>query len=140
MFDGATYEWFLEGDYIGNPANMLISETGEYTLVITTASGCTIESDITVTSLSVDDTYSHTDKLEVFPNPAHESVAINLERYRAEAHLLMVYSVDGRLIHSERVNTSRVELNLNDYVSGVYILNLLDKSGNSIAQSKLIKQ
>jgi hypothetical protein len=139
--DGVTYEWFLNGQLVGSSAELEMSELGEYTLVVTTGnSTCQVESTIEVTSLSTGDYSVARNPLAIFPNPAQESVMIDLERYSAEAHSLAIYSIDGRLIHLLRVNTNRVELDLSDYANGAYILNLLDISGNSIAQSKLVRQ
>jgi len=139
--DGATYEWFLNGQLVGSSAELEMSEVGEYTLVVTTTnSSCQVESTIEITSLKTGDYSVAKNPLTIFPNPAQESVSIDLERYSAEAHSLAIYSIDGRLIYLLRVNANRLELNLSDYASGVYILNLLDNSGNSIAQSKLIRQ
>jgi len=140
MFEDASYEWFLDGDFIGNPAMIQISETGEYTLVITTASGCTIETSSEITSLSSTDFNSGSENLKVYPNPAEEFVFIELDPYGSEARSLAVYSIDGRLIQARVINSNRMELDLSDYANGVYIIHLLDMSGHSLAKSKLIRQ
>jgi len=138
--DGVSYEWFLNGELVGSAAQLNLTEVGEYSLVLTTENGCQIESNIMVTSLSTGDYSVSRSPLTIFPNPASESVTIDLEGYSASANTLAIYSIDGRLIRSVRTNSNRLEVNLSDYAKGAYILNLLDISGNSIAQSKLIRQ
>jgi len=125
---------------VGSTAQLNLTEVGEYSLVLTTENGCQIESNIMVTSLSTGDYSVSRSPLTIFPNPASESVTIDLEGYSASANTLAIYSIDGRLIRSVRTNSNRLEVNLSDYAKGAYILNLLDISGNSIAQSKLIRQ
>ncbi len=138
--DGDSYEWFLSGDLAGSAAELELTEVGEYTLVITNENGCQIESTFEVTSLSNGDYSITRNPLIVYPNPAQESVIIDLDNYSSDAHSLAIYSLDGRLVRVDRLNTDRLELNLTDLAKGSYILNLLDDSGNAIAQSKLIRQ
>jgi hypothetical protein len=53
---------------------------------------------------------------------------------------LNIYNLSGRLVHSSRdVNNSRFTLSTNDLTQGVYILSVVDNSGNKIAK-KVIKQ
>ncbi|MGB6037251.1 MAG: PQQ-dependent sugar dehydrogenase, partial [Cryomorphaceae bacterium] len=138
--DGVSYEWFLNGELVGTTEELELSEVGAYTLILTTENGCQIESSIGVTSLSTEDYSVARNLLTIFPNPAGEFLTIDMEGYSADAHSLAIYSIDGRLIHLERVNTNRLELDLTDFAKGTYLLNLLDVSGNSIAQSKLIRE
>ncbi|HKL39079.1 MAG TPA: PQQ-dependent sugar dehydrogenase, partial [Cryomorphaceae bacterium] len=140
-YDGVFYQWFFNGESIGTGPTLEVDELGVYTLVVTTSNGiCQVESSFEVTSLGMGDYSSSRNSLTVFPNPAQESITVDLESYSRAAHSLAIYTVDGRLVHAYRVNSDRLELDLNKYVKGVFVLNLLDRSGNSIAQSKLIKQ
>jgi glucose/arabinose dehydrogenase len=139
-YDGVSYQWFFDNESVGTGLNLEVDELGLYTLVVTTGnSTCQVESTIDVTSLSTGDYSVSRNPLTIFPNPANESVTIDLEGYTNDAHSLAIYSIDGRLIRSVRVNSNRLGLNLTGYEKGAYILNLLDVSGNSIAQSKLIR-
>lgn len=139
--EGISYEWYFEGELVGTTQDLEVFSNGEYTLLLVTSnSPSQIESIYEVNSLSTADYAIAKNPLTVFPNPAQGSAIIDLERYSANAHTLAIYSIDGRLIDNHRVNTNRIELDLRAYTKGAYILNLFDASGNSIAQSKLIRQ
>lgn len=137
---GASYQWFLNGELVGTTAQIELTEAGEYTLIVTTGvSTCQVTSVFVASSLSTRNLSAVKNLLNVFPNPAQESVAVNIEEYSAEAHSLAVYAIDGRLIQSLRVNSTVVNLDLSEFKVGSYILLLLDTNGTSIAQAKLIR-
>jgi glucose/arabinose dehydrogenase len=138
-FEGDSYQWVFDGEEVGTENELEISETGEYTLIIDTENGCQIEASIDVVSLSADFFENSKNLLKIFPNPAMESITVDRGDYR-NAHNLNIVTIDGRLVRSFLVNSNLLEIDLNSLDNGVYILDLRDETGNSIAQSKMIKQ
>lgn len=155
------YEWIFEGAAEGsetsseaNPSDICYNGPGTFDVTLKVKrlsvpdSATQTFSDVMSVSDSpdcisnsvADDDIVRRDPLTIFPNPASESVTLDMKGYLASAHSLAICSIDGRLIRLVRINSTRLELYLSDFAKGVYILNLLDVSGNSIAQSKLIKQ
>ncbi|HKL39080.1 MAG TPA: PKD domain-containing protein [Cryomorphaceae bacterium] len=154
------YEWLFDGAANGSeistdadPEQICYETAGSFNVVLTVkrlsipdsatqvfTNAVTVLDTLNCPNLSAISQDGPNKSLHVFPNPANESITIDLESYNTEAYSLAIYSIDGRLIHSLRENTNLIVLNLSDYSNGAYILNLLDNSGNPIAQSKLIIQ
>lgn len=137
--DGESYQWLFEGEEIGTFSIVEATETGEYTLIVTSESGCQIESTIDVTSLNADGVAVDEAVLKIVPNPAVESVMIYTGINR-DSGSLSIYTVEGRLVKNILVNSNRLQLDINDLSSGIYLVDLRNEEGNSIRKAKLLKQ
>jgi len=80
-------------------------------------------------------------KLSIFPNPANQSISIDFPTTDAQAGILQLVDVQGRMI--ERIDLApgqlRQEVNTSGYTSGIYFVQWL-KDNAIIASEKLIIQ
>lgn len=72
--------------------------------------------------------------INMYPNPAENRVFLN---NTPENFQLMVFDLSGRILFND---FNQKEVDLSDYVSGVYIVNVLDEDGVNIFSGKLIKR
>ena len=77
------------------------------------------------------------DQLDIFPNPAEGEVNFS---WNEEADQLSVYSIEGKLMYSENVETKRSNtINLSFLNNGLYLISLENENGE-ITRKKIIIQ
>lgn len=62
--------------------------------------------------------------LKVFPNPANESVILKFENIKNEDTQINIYDLSGRVVYEKVSNQSQLEINLNSFEAGVYIVKM----------------
>lgn len=120
----ATYQWYLHGSPIaGATSSILLSPiSGDYTVVVTDAGGCSDTSAVfnyTATGVA---NVSATSDIKVYPNPA--SSVINVTA--AVPVTVTVLSPDGRVVIPE---TKETRINVDMLPAGVYLLLARDMTG-----------
>ncbi|MEN8880631.1 MAG: LamG-like jellyroll fold domain-containing protein [Polaribacter sp.] len=84
-------------------------------------------------SLSIIENNPLKDKIELYPNPAHQMLNMS----GADTFSAKVYDLSGRMIKSATIINNR--LDVSSFGKGVYIIEMKDKQGNAYI-SKFIKQ
>jgi glucose/arabinose dehydrogenase len=140
--EGESYQWFLDGEPIEGATSqtLQITQNGIYSLIITSLNGCEIETnEFEVNSLSLSDN-EMVENFSIFPNPSEGLVNVELSFQSAIKNVVLeIYSVDGRLIEEENINThGRIELDLGNLRKGVYLLRLTHDGGSFLGSRKLI--
>lgn len=72
-------------------------------------------------------------KLKVFPNPTTMSVTLRREDNTSPVEVRL-YTLDGRLLHTEQWDGPTLTLDLNAYAAGVYMLQLNNNRTLKIAK------
>ena len=76
-------------------------------------------------------------QLTIYPNPTKAILNLKLDNYeRAAEYRVHIYNAMGQEIYAAPFEE---QLNLIDWQTGLYILNLIDEKGKRIAQQKIIK-
>jgi murein DD-endopeptidase MepM/ murein hydrolase activator NlpD len=79
-------------------------------------------------------------EIEVYPNPANESVTINLNIV-CQFINLSVYNLNGQLLdQKEVISKSSIKVDFDNYKAGTYIIKLLENENNLPTVFKVIKQ
>jgi hypothetical protein len=74
------------------------------------------------------DEFQESSLVKIFPNPAAEAIQIQSE---AEVISYKIFSVEGRMVdQKEKLNQRVFFIDMNDLVSGTYILSLQTENGN----------
>lgn len=71
----------------------------------------------------------------VYPNPANESVTIQLEKDAAVN--IEILSITGMLMHSELLSGSQFRLDVSDLAAGLYIIRMHNTADQSVSIKKL---
>lgn len=85
---------------------------------------------------SVSGTIVSQDDIVVFPNPANGKINISTDENSPLAAVAL-YSPDGTLVRSTRINGTMTQLETTGITSGVYFLRLLDAEGRQIGMRKI---
>jgi hypothetical protein len=79
-------------------------------------------------------------RVSLFPNPVTDILNIRTNNTEVQSCSIEIYTIDGRLIHSEIVvlSTSNHSIQVSNYASGVYLCKI--NNGSKISTTKFIKQ
>jgi hypothetical protein len=130
---GATYQWYREGVLIPNATNQTytIESTAIYTVCANTSANCqTCSSPIQLGYLGTAD--AHNIALQISPNPMRSTTF--LAGLPNKKHQIQVFSSIGQQIFATYNDASNYTLDLNNYPSGVYFLQIANETW------KLIKE
>ncbi len=138
------YNVFLDGDTLAENTTetslAFDAETGSFHVVEVEA----VYSE-TITSVKVAASKRNTWKVEenktvaqcrLFPNPAHETVRIIAD---SRIRQIAVYSITGMMVERVEADAERVNLNISNYNSGVYFVQVLTHDGNTVTKKLVVK-
>ena len=74
--------------------------------------------------------------VRLFPNPATSFVNLDLGAAVNKGYSIQVYSFLGRKMYQATNITQRITLNLTDYIRGVYVYQLRDRTGKLVESGK----
>ncbi len=115
---------------------------GTYTVIVTDANGCT-ESDVVVVDQLVTALEPEMlSRIQVWPNPAHGQLMIDLHQVLPQMLRLDVLGAEGRLLRQFNANElqPRINLNLgNEQSAGIILLVFYDRDGGICTKKILIQ-
>lgn len=131
-----TFLWALPGGgFMSNTSGLLVAQvantTEAYEVSISLANGCaatesfTIAADASCGPLGVEEKVNS--DMEVFIS--NEQLNINMPK--VDGHVLTVYDITGKTLYKDRMNTNRLRMDMANYPSGVYLINVTDRNGNA---------
>jgi hypothetical protein len=133
--EGATYQW-SDGS---ESASIEVDEEGEYTVLVT-LNGCSSEDEISVglinCTLSV---LSEAEKNQftIYPNPAQQITRVELPE-RLFGGTISLLNINGKLIQESIISSARMEFDLSEIESGIYIINA--QKGSIGISKEVVKQ
>lgn len=90
------------------------------------------------TTLAVDEQLLNT-AIKVYPNPVTEKLSIDLNDVSGNIKL-MLYSMTGQLLITEKLNTQKNSINISHLKNGLYLVNLHFSDYKTIKTFKIIKK
>lgn len=82
---------------------------------------------------------SQTAVLQVSPNPSHDKVVIQYHQPTVQDYQISIYSLDGKIIHTESVTKDANTLvDVSNYAKGIYFVQIIDSNGSQT--TKLLVQ
>ena len=76
----------------------------------------------------------------VYPNPTENKVTIDLKTSEIKNVNIELFDLSGKIVFMKFYRTNMINLDLNDFESGTYILKLKDENGNIVRTEKIIKE
>jgi len=71
-------------------------------------------------------------KIKVYPNPTHDLLSLELINqvsiHNPKIHLL---DISGKLLLSQVFKTNKMEIQMNNFIQGMYILKIIDSKGKT---------
>jgi len=74
--------------------------------------------------------------IQVFPNPANESIKIKFNKSAGETAEIKIYNTAGKLVYSIATNASENGLDVSSFEAGVYIVKV--KTGDEIQSTRFV--
>jgi hypothetical protein len=139
---GIGYQWYHEGALINlaNNQTYIPTSNGYYQVLVKYSNVCSLMSDsFLVTTVGIAQLGENT--LQVIPNPSNGLVKISWPE-NIVANYLNLYSQTGRLISTSRVNgqSFTFDLRAHQLVSGIYLIQLIDRTGKTAHQKLVFEQ
>ncbi|MEJ7827383.1 MAG: T9SS type A sorting domain-containing protein [Segetibacter sp.] len=82
-------------------------------------------------------------KVEVYPNPVHSTLNINLTRITAPTEgkaVIRIFDVNGRGVLVKQATLGNVQINVSSLRNGAYFITVQDNSGKVVHKGKFIKE
>ncbi len=145
LLEGESYAWYLDGEIIEGATDQIITvpQPGVYTVVITTATGCEVQSNsVNITTVGVSD-HKSIKVFNVFPNPATDllNLEIELNESSIDGFQIAIFSIDGKevLKASSNVNsTFSPIIDVRNLKNGIYFLQCRNSNGETLATRKIV--
>ncbi len=128
-----TYTWSVSNGEASNvtianadqaETEVTFSAEGSYVLQVSVSDG-ELESvasvNVTVTATGIADTRT---AIRMFPNPARESVVLELVNRGNKTPVVSVVSITGKTVYERTMQTNRMEINLNSMDRGLYFVKI----------------
>ena len=78
--------------------------------------------------VSIQETMSEDGNVEVYPNPARDHIKLSANSCQLSA--VRVYNVLGMMIEEIEINSNEIEINVSDYKTGIYFINISNEELN----------
>ena len=143
----STQDWYTtflwNGTFTGNPLVLTTTVVGTYTYAVYVNDfGCEAASDTVTIQIVKCETggvdlseYKNQMSLEMYPNPAKESVHLLIENEPTQKNIRL-YSASGALIYESTNSSNTIEIHTGNFSPGLYLLRI--ESGGYYADKKLV--
>ena len=74
--------------------------------------------------------------LRFYPNPATTIITFDFQRTLEKGHMIQLYNFLGKKVYEASNLSQRTTINLSDYIRGVYIYQLYNKTGKLVESGK----
>lgn len=134
------FDWdFGDGeiDTIVNPVHSYMA-IGNYNVKLSTRTECAEDTTSSTLSISIilgfEDPNFH--KLNIFPNPSNNQITLDFNTVGSRQAKIL--SIDGKELDSFSIRTSTFSINMNDYKTGIYILEVTENEKSN--QYRIVKK
>lgn len=135
---GVYYQWYFYGNPIttnGNNQSYVPQNPGEYSVIVTYANGCEVESDEHPYNL-VGYKENLNNLLKLYPNPSNGIV--NVDYTGANSINLEVYNSLGVIVEKQTIKNSR-QLNVSSLSNGIYYAKFSNEKEIKVIRFEIIK-
>lgn len=135
--EGNTYQWQLNGsDIIGATSSTYsTTEPGTYTVVVTNGSLCSGESNAVVVSLCTSVNETAAGKLNLYPNPAENTLNIEFYLSGKTDVVITIYNTTGQLVKAENnlfeSGLNKLQTDIAALTNGVYVAEIKSEYGKT---------
>lgn len=78
-------------------------------------------------------------RIKVYPNPVSSVLNVSISGTTSKA-TIKVYDLNGKLVLNRNASAGNTNLNINQFSNGIYVVKVIDTNGNTLHQSKFVKQ
>lgn len=142
---GTTIEW-IQGGVVTHTGTNVNGLSGSFTVRVTDANGCSAETSVLLALVNCDLTpFDKKERgvenaLKIFPNPAKESVEVQLSSKEAIQKVIIKDKLGAKAkMAAFETNSNTQKLDIRGLKEGVYVLELVTKQGKIYTQKLLVK-
>lgn len=125
-----SYQWYFNGvpQQGANSFYFVVSESGNYSVLIQTNYGCTVQSDVFVLNLSDNSLPSENGLVQVFPSPFSEFIDIRTADSVKEKLQINIFDVGGRIVYSGKTEGNNTRIPAASLSPGFYIAEITGRN------------
>ena len=149
MLGNYTIQWRKSGNPIpgANASKLIVKSSGNYNVLITDSNGCSRISSAFKVSVNCkfgNINLKYIDGVSIHPNPTIDKLEINFTLIKNTDLLINIFDLTGREIYSETFEDSNAGdnnliIDVRNFVSGIYELEITDKSGSFKSMNRFVK-
>ncbi|MBN2214147.1 MAG: T9SS type A sorting domain-containing protein, partial [Bacteroidales bacterium] len=83
---------------------------------------------------------SLTNSITIYPNPVEKTVTIASLNGNLRNTIAILYTMDGKVVRKDELNSDYTILNMNNIPSGSYIISVVDKKRKELVSETMIKE
>ena len=132
--EGMSYQWYFDNEAIAdaNAQEYEATENGDYYVVIIDENGCEAVSETLNFVFNSVGQIAILNEFSVYPNPAKDALFIKMQSTELSNFTFSLQTIDGKtltVLEKEISGEAVVELNLNNFAAGVYLLKVENRDG-----------
>lgn len=133
--NAVSYQWYKNGIaiHLATQQSYPVTESGKYSVVITDTNGCehrSEEVDVEIKAGLVEGINIHL--IRIFPNPTKDGTTVRVNNELIGAQVVVI-DQNGRVIRENTMKRSELYIDLSDYPSGIYFIQL-NSNGRSVTK------
>ena len=141
------YDWYLDGNYINgfHRSYYIPIANGSYTVAISDSTGTyngarcpTFSTPFIFNSLGVNEITKTNATIDVFPNPATNTLTIHLSSSPSKDESLIITNILGEETYHQPISNPKSTIDISNWSNGVYIYQLTDS--NETVRGKFVKE
>ncbi len=79
-------------------------------------------------------------KVNVFPNPSTDYITVSFEnRINNQNFTIEIFDLQGKILFTDKFEADKAQLNMSQYVSGIYLLKVTDNDNQNSSNFKIQK-
>lgn len=78
--------------------------------------------------------------LNAFPNPTQDALNIEMKNYDGQKYTLQLLDAAGKLLRSMSVNSSLTTIQMQDFPSAPYFVNIINANNKSVKSFRIVKK
>ncbi len=112
---------------------------GSYSLAIQHINGCQEDTLLIITLDTIVNVLDPTKEKQLFVSPNPSSTILRIQLEKEQINTIRLYTITGKLIVSQTIENDNTLLEVTQYNSGLYLLEVLSKSGNRYVERVIIQ-
>lgn len=119
--ENPSYSWYLNGEILAETTNTYTPYmNGIYTIIVTDALGCSIEYDIEVTTVNLEEQII--ESLHIYPVPVQNELFIDAGNNNIDR--VQLFDLAGKLLYSSYPQTTKMSIEREHINSGYYLIEI----------------
>ena len=125
LLAGQSAEWFLDGTLVSTGSSINMTDSGEYTVVITNSEGCSSSSTEEFEMQTSIQELSLSDLVTLFPNPTDGTFVVRFSGIEQTFNVSIIDAIGRVVVEPKNINPANINVisfDLSEFEKGVYMV------------------